>query len=681
MTPKRIRGKAVMALLLFALLLFTKDANKANAAEGALNNRCNVVFVLDASGSMNTTDELGLRFEAINLFIGLLAEQGNFLGAVVFSNAIIERQDMMAINQNEDKSFVKNLLGAAPVGGWTNIGEGLLEAVEILIKEKHNGNPSAIVLLSDGNSEMGSKEELVASLEKKADAIQLARENSIPIYSVCLNADGTADISEMEQISAATGGSFQEVSKAEHLKDVFNMFYTVVYGTATVNLIDEVFPEDGCIITEFEVPGFGVEEVNIVINGEAKSISIQKPDGTNSDAVADISESFTLIKLTDVQAGNWMMTTYGVPGDRIKINMIFNTEFAIELAVQPEANTINPEDALQVVATLKSGDITATTAGQYAGYEAVLEIFDVYGEPIDSVPMRLFGNRFEVKQQLEEGTYFYQVIVTGHSLEKYSEQIGPLLVSAETLSEMQRNNTAPLAVEDEVEKKVYIWPVKGGNLTLDLKTLATDQQDEQLHYKIQSTSFVEEDYSVTEDDILVVDNFSLKKGAFTIRATDTGGLHCDIEVIIKTHNVGIIALIGIGCICAIVFLVMVTTLYIALNKPFRGTIFAQSYCNGAYRGIERSPRRGRCKLSMFGLEPIGLVYNKCYFQATGTRQVYLVTNKPVIWNGQPTKKVRIESGAEVSVRVNENDQNMILLRFESRIQASRSPGKGRFRFK
>ena len=53
-----------------------------------------------------------------------------------------------------------------------------------------------------------------------------------------------------------------------------------------------------------------------------------------------------------------------------------------------------------------------------------------------------------------------------------------------------------------------------------MNTLARDAEDETLQYKIVSSSFIENtDYTVDGDGKLLLEHFSLSKGAFTIRAT------------------------------------------------------------------------------------------------------------------------------------------------------------------
>lgn len=667
--------------LLIAVLYVVSNYIPAYATSSNTSsiNRFNVVVVLDASNSMNYTDPTGLRYEAISQFTNLLAEKGNYLGGIVFSNHVEVEQSPQVVSTQADKGHVTDLLksvmstGVTEDMGYTNIGEALSTAVDLLNTKGNADLPSVIVFLSDGNTEMPTAEEQAVSLDQKADAIQSARENNISIYTVCLNANNKADISEMKQISQATGGEFQEASNAEDLQDVFNTFYSLIYGTSTINLIDDIFPANGVLETEFEVPGMGVEEVNIVINGTTTNASLISPDGSDANASIVSSNMYTLIKMTDIVPGKWKLITEGIPGDNIKVNMIYNTNLGIDVQTDPEEYPISADEMLTVRALLRSGSSSVNTADQYVGYNAELHIMDVYGAEIDKVVMNVADNHFEAEYRLAEGTYFLNVHVGGYYLEKTSSDIGPIIVSASGgsgIGEDNRSNenTVPEPVATPVKKSVKIWPFKGGSISVDMNTLATDKQDKQLVYKIVSSSFIEgTDYTIN-DNVIILNHFSLSKGSFDIKATDTGGLSCNVELIVVSYNVGVMALVGIAMAGLAVLLVMGILLYIALTKPFRGTISVQSYCNGTYRGTPRTPKRGRCKLSAFGLDNTGLNYSKSYVQATGQPYVYLITDVLVNWNGQQTNKVRIQSGAEVTIVVNEGDSRLLYVRFDSRMQ-------------
>lgn len=674
--------RCVLALALVCTLLLSIPCVQVNAETETSNNRFNVVIVLDASGSMKNTDPDGFRYEAISQFTGLLAEQGNVLGGVVFHTELAAEKTLAEITNQAGKDAVTDMLKSVPGDiGWTNTGAGLARAVEMIQQNGDPELPSVILFLSDGNTEMGSKEETQASLDQKAEALQAAREAGIQIYSVCLNANKSADVSEMRQLADATGGVFQEVVKAEDLQDVFNSFYNLIYGTFTITLVDEVFPDNGKLETTFDVPGLGVEEVNIIIYGNTTKMSLLKPDGSESSASAVVSQTFSMLKLTDVVSGTWTLVTEGVPGDSIKINMVYNTDLGVEMSIAPEERIINPADPVTITARLKGNNVLATSGDQYVGYTAQLQVLDAYGELLDTIEMKVADDHFEVKQTFEEGTYYYKAVIKGNYIEKESEEIGPLTSTTDVLTEDEKNNTPPVPVNRIVKETVNIWPFIGGSFTLDMNTLATDAQDSTLRYKVKSSSFIEgTDYTVDSKGVLTMDHFSLSKGAFTISATDSWGLSCEIEVIVKAVNIGLLTLIGIGVLALIAAVVFGILLYIALTKPFCGTISAQSYCNGVYKGVPRNPRRGREKLTRFGMDPVGLDYQKSYFQATGNNYIFLVTDKEVIYNGQPTKKVRIQSGAAVTVYIGKDSTRSINIRFDSRMRGGSrraAPGGGR----
>lgn len=677
MRRHRLFSGIFVRLMICVIVLSSIIAPAAASAAPSGSNLYNVVVVLDASGSMLSTDPEGYRFRAITQFVYLMAEQGNTLGSVVFHTDVAAEQPVAQTNGQADKDAVIQTLEGVPAGGWTNIGAALSKAVSMLEEGGDPSLPSVILLLSDGSSAMGSDEETQASLDVKAEALQAAREKDIAIYSVCLNADQTADIAEMEKISDATGGKFMEVSEAEDLQTVFNTFYEMMYGTVPL-VIDDVLPDSGILETNFDVPGLGVQEVNIIVYGSPSKLTLVRPDGSESAAAVHVFDTFTMMKLTDIIPGTWTLVTEGVPGDNVKINMMYNTNLGIEVGMEG-GQTFTTNDQVTITARLTGNGVPASNSQQYVGYSAQLLVMDAYGGYVESVPMQVVNDHFEASRSFAEGVYYCKVAVTGNQIDKESDSIGPLTCVDSVNPNDVAENTPPVPVEETVEATVNIWPFKGGSYTLDLRTLATDAEDDTLRYRIISSSFLENtDYIVDADDVLRMDHFSLSKGGFTVQATDSGGLSCEIEVVVRTVNITMLALIGLGAAALVVLIVFGILLRIALSKPFRGTISAQSYCNGIFRGTPRQPRRGRCKLSVFGMDDVGLNYQKCYFQATGQNYIELVTNTPVIWNGQETKKVRITSGAQVTITIRREDPRLLYVRFDSRIppRASRGPRPG-----
>ena len=679
---------ALMALLL--LLLLAVPGAAAAGESSAAANRFNVVLVMDASGSMKTTDPQGYRFNAVNLFTDLLAESGNVLGCVVFSTGIDGGGSIspFRVDGSADKDKVLNAIRSWPNDVQnTNIGLGLEEALAQLEDYGDPNLPSVIILLSDGNTDMGrNKDAQAESIAKRDAAIKTAHDRGTPIYTVRLNVDGRADDekgsqpNEMELISSGTGGVAMEVRDAQDLSDVFNTFYNLIYGTSTIPLTDEdaTFPDNGLLETAFDVPGIGVEEVNIIIQGGAEEVTLLTPDGTVSPVNMSVNPTFTSIKLTNILPGVWTLQTRGVPGDHIKINMVYNTNLEVTAAIDAPDDSFDSASGtydcavpVSVTAVLSGGGKTASADADYSGYTAELIVEDAYLEPLRTVPMTVSGGRFTAEDLTfaDGDVCHFRVHVTASYLDRDSETLGPVTF-AERHHENESTppaplNTAPVPVEDPVDYSVNIWPFRDNSLSIDLTELAEDGEDSELRYKVESTTFPASDYEV-EDDILTISHYSLSTGDFLIRATDSGGLYCTVTVNIKSRNIGLMALIGIGAAALVALAIVAILAYVASTKPFRGRITARSDCNGVLKnGVPRSPRRGKCKLALLGVDNIGLNPSKSCFQASGQRYVTFNTDKKVSCNGQETNRIRIESGVEVCVFLPATPTKRLYIRFDS----------------
>lgn len=649
----------------------------ARAAQNAANNRFNVVIVSDASGSMLSTDPEGLRFEAINQFINLLAEQGNLLGAVSFADNINATEELTKVDSSEAKQKIADTLKNTPAKGDTNIGEALQKAVTMLDEAGDKDLPSIILFLSDGNTDLKDKKDMENSLNMKADAIQAAREKDIAIYSVCLNANKKADVSEMEQISQATGGEFREVGSASDLQEVFNSFYNLIYGTSTTQLLDEAFDESGVLETKFNVPGLGVEEINIIIYGKVSEVELFDAQGQKKDVSPMEYNTFTMIKSTDVSAGEWKLITKGTAGNHIKINMVYNTNLEVELKSEALGKVTNPKDGVKFEAYLSSGEIKADSSN-IGGYEAELIVSDAYGKELDKFPMTVVDDHFELSQNLSNGVYFVKAHVSGNSLDKTSESLGPIEVSDKALTEEEKNNTAPVPVTDKIKKTVYIIPFKDNTVSFDLKGLAKDKEDKELHYMVASSSFIEgKDYSLGDDMVLKLYHYSLSRGDFDIKATDSKGLSCNISIVVKSINVGVVTAIVVLIIGLIVLAVMGYFAYRLWGTPFGGPITVTSDKSGERREQTVTKKTGRLPLSRFRVSNIGFDIKKTYFEASGKPYIYMCSSKEFYCNGKLTKRARISNNIAVIVKPNKDSSDSITVLYQSRLKERRNSRRAR----
>ena len=689
MRQKRHTALPALVLTLVLVLTLLMPAGAAAEAPGQLAdalpsgtaNRFNVMLVLDASVSMNESDARGLRYEAIRLFNNLLPNEGNSLGGVVFSTAVDRETGPEPVNGPSEKDAVVRTIRDVPApGGWTNIGAGLDTALDRLEEKGNPELPSVIILLSDGNTAMYTDELTRAAAGVRDEAVRRAKEAEVPVYSICLNCNGTADSSEMERISDETGGVFTEVRRAEDLNRVFEVFYELIYRSSSVTLADGVFPPDGVLDTPFEVPGFGVEEVNVVFQGYASEAALTRPDGSVYEAEMQRYETFSAIKMTEIIPGEWSLRTKGISGDRIRIEVIYNTNLTVTLYLNPEGEELDPVEPVNFTARLSAGETEAGDYEDYLGFEAELVTYGPDGAELERLPMTVGNNGFEARSRFEEGTYTFETVVTGNSLNKASERVGPIRfvtperpaatpTPAPTPTPTPTPNTAPAADPRTVQKTVLIWPVIGGNLRLNMNTLVSDREGDVLRYTASSADLEEgREYTLSSTGSLNVKlgNFRLENGSVDIRATDAGGLSCDVTVRVRPVNTVVILLVLLA-------LVLVWLLFLILRrreprKAIRGDITVTSEVDGVVKtAAPRAPaKKGRYPLSNFAeIDPVGLDYSRCYFEGGSDAYIFLVTDRNVWWRGYETDSVRIDSGTETTVRIDEEGTRQLRIRFDS----------------
>ncbi len=658
-------GKKIFSILLIIAILATLCLTAFAAdRDDSVRNRYNVVFVTDESGSMESTDPNELRYEAIRRFVALMAQQGNSVGSVNFGTQIVASQEVAPISGFAEKeAFVEKLMIGSS-SGWTNIGAGLMEAVTMLDRSANQDNPSVIILLTDGNTDMGNEEKRQESLNLKAEAIEIARRMGYQIYTISLNVNGKADNSELMQIASATGGEFQEVTTAEDLQDIQTMYYKMIFGAVEDDDNEDiVISGEGYAEKEFDVPGIGVEEFNVLLEGDVSDCSLTDPEGftyTGDDlkAITMTGQGFTVIKVENPVGGTWKVVVYGTPGTQINFRLLYNSDFYLTTSISKDGEyKLNETVTFGLTVCDRSGPIA--DAARYVGFSAKLHL-TVNGEE-KAYDMKLGNGGFTYDVTLsEQGTYYaYMTAANGD----YSS-------TSEETYELNVENNAPVPSGDEFTGHANLWPIVGGSATIDLSNAASDPDGDPVTYTIESTSFLPEDYTF-DGTTLTVSNFSISKGSFTIRASDPYGAYCTVEASATSTNIGLIMaiLVVVGILVALVIIVLVIRHMTSI--PFMGTITIEKhdYEDNSYTmPATLTPSRGRVRIESFGLGTCGLPAGS-YFQAGGKdKHIYFVSKKPVFSDAAagPTKKVAIDgSGLEVLICTDGNLEKGIRVTFQS----------------
>lgn len=648
---KRLITTILVLGSMMALLLSYPAAASAEEADDA--NRMNVVFVLDESGSMAKTDSEGLRYEAMDLFLGLSTESGNYMGAVVFDTDIILQEEIRQINGADSKRELSDSVRSAYSNGDTNIGKGIETATQMLEQQGNRELTSAVILLSDGNTDLKSQSAYEASEQSKINAIQTAQENGYPIYCICLNADGTADPAELEGIAAATGGTCVEVRNAEDLKTVFNQFYDMIYSTETVVLGDIVIPESGEESVSFQIPRIGVEEANIIIStlNLDTSYTLMRPDGNvyteeelNSMRIS--AKTFSVIKIQTPQEGWWSLNVRGIPGDNVKVEMVYNADLSLRAVINGGDMEFTVETPVDVYAQLVDCGKIITDQTIYQDY------------PIYMVKEYSSGYIEESEMKAgEQGAEWILSVPSDGTVQVYFYcQIDNKRVESETF-QISATNTAPKVLESPIYITRLVWPFSKEEICLEMQDYVTDAEDSRLSYRLVNPDLGDDAvYLVAENLYINIEKVG-RGGEVSVRAEDSQGAVGYIRIIIKT-----IAILPILFAVIFIFVVLTAALLITRkikenNKMIRGKVLIEPYTEDGHltsstsEGIRGKMYIGRC---IINYENLGLDIKNTYFAAgdKNGRYIYLISKKGYYTEKNPEqkeKRIRLEGEMEVNI--------------------------------
>ena len=166
-----------------------------------------IALVMDRSGSMGQDNKIqGARF-GVEQWITGVHEDNDWLSVIWFNEVVDTRLSLDQIDQSQTDSIIDQVNDVDP-GGWTNIKESLLEAVDQIQGEDGRAAVQAIVLLTDGihNRPDGTTID---------EAIPTLQDAGIPVYVIALGTPENVDYDALEELVGETGGFINQVGLEE----------------------------------------------------------------------------------------------------------------------------------------------------------------------------------------------------------------------------------------------------------------------------------------------------------------------------------------------------------------------------------------------------------------------------------------------------------------------------------
>lgn len=567
-----MKHNKLFAVMLFALILIitsfagVQSVMAEETKDG--DTHYNIEIVVDASGSLQITDPEDNRYTAIDIFLQTLRENGNNVGSVVFTSKIEEDTGLSEIDsKNSKEKLSKQIQKYVPDQSDTNIGLALQTAADNL-NASNDESEKIILLLSDGNTDMGSKEADKESLEIERKAIEQCVADEIKVYGICLNSNGAANLEEFKDMTSSTGGSFLEVKSSENLVTALKDFYGQIFKTRFIS--DKKTIKDGSASKSIEVPSYGVEELNITINNASKlsGVAITKPDGVDMSenefsGISSLIGDYYFIKITEPDEGLWDVTVKGKKGTEITFDFVFNTDNTVGLETTSEENSFSLNEDVEFSAGFYSDGEKRIGEKYYEYYAGTMVVDSADSEDEKDAqqyyPMDADGeNGFKASLSYDkEGTYEVYAVLTCGEFESMSE---PITISVgDALPEFSAG--------DEVET-VKITKLFNKEETIDIGQYFSDKEDQNLALSVIASSY--EDGDIEGPDGNEVTLKKLVDGKMTVQAEDKNGGTVKGVIQIEVRNLTWIPLLICGVLLLVIIGIIILKIIEAKKRFFAG---------------------------------------------------------------------------------------------------------------
>jgi len=284
--------------------------NPIYAAKDYMDDKA-VVFLLDASGSMNTNDPTKLALDSVMQVIYSLPS--NYKVAVVaYSDDVILKTELV---DSEKRRLLAKEVNNIHYNGYTNAAAGIKSAVEIL-SETNKGH---IIMLSDGeillkNSEATKKAE---KLFKKQ--IKRAKNNNITVDFIGF-VDESLIGSAIGSISKKTAGKAYYASKAIDIQNIIDeiLIHNLNVKKTTLGLIES----DGTtqnIKVDFPLKNMSKARILLTSN---KPITNLVADVGADKSLQDSGKRYSLIELDNPRTESINIFLDSKKKSKIKLELI-----------------------------------------------------------------------------------------------------------------------------------------------------------------------------------------------------------------------------------------------------------------------------------------------------------------------------------------------------------------------
>ena len=170
-----------------------------------------LTFLVDVSGSMNSEDKLPLAVKALKILTNNLKPKDT-VAIVTYAGNTAKVLDPTGA---ENRGAIFEALESLGAGGGTGMDDGMKAAYELAMKQKHGGETSRVIVLSDGDANIGrsSHEEILKQIEAYVS-------EGVTMSTIGLG-NGNYKDTMMEQLANKGNGNYYYIDSIEEARKVF----------------------------------------------------------------------------------------------------------------------------------------------------------------------------------------------------------------------------------------------------------------------------------------------------------------------------------------------------------------------------------------------------------------------------------------------------------------------------
>jgi Ca-activated chloride channel family protein len=407
-TTKIVFWRVIPALLLALCLAIAPLGIGSVHAASPAPSHIDAVLLIDVSNSMNKSDKNKIANEAMKMFIDMLSAQGDKVGIVAYTDKVQREKALLQINSATDKQDLKDFIDGLDRGPYTDIAVGVEEAVKVLQNGSDPTHEPMIVMLADGNNDFNKSTGRTQSQSDKDlnAAIDTAKKNGYPIYTIGLNADGRLNKQNLADLSSRTGGKAFSTDSPDDLPQILSEIFASHLKLKIVP-VQSITGNGSFQEVTVNVPNASVLEANIsIMSSQPVTAKLTDPSGKevaipSSNVLLSKSKTYSLIKLLSPQQGDWKLQVKGVPKDKIDINLVFNYDLELKIDALP-SSTYKKGDKIDISSHLFSNGAQVTLSNLYQNMKAVLLAKDLDTGTTEEISLDntgdVFKGTFEVKE-------------------------------------------------------------------------------------------------------------------------------------------------------------------------------------------------------------------------------------------------------------------------------------------